>query len=182
MKYGYIRVSTEEQKADRQIDALKAICDEIVVEKLSAVSAKRPKFDKLIKSLSDGDTLVVLDLDRAFRSTVDAVTTAEQLRTRGVNLKIVNLSIDTNTPAGELVYTMMAAAAQFERRLTIQRINEGLSAAKRRGVKLGRPKKLSDGDLDRARLLIAHGERIRDIAPSFKVHWRTLIRSLNSES
>ncbi len=180
MKYGYIRVSTEDQKEDRQLDALEAICDEIAIEKLSAVSAHRPKFDQLITSLNEGDTLVVLDLDRAFRSTVDAVTQAEQLRKRGANLQIVNLSIDTNTPAGELVYTMMAAAAQFERRLTIQRIHEGLTAAKKRGVKLGRPKKLTSEDLDRAKLLIEHGERVRDIAPSFKVHWRTLMRALNA--
>lgn len=180
MKYGYIRVSTEDQKEDRQVDALKDICDEIAIEKLSAVSTSRPKFDKLISSLGKGDALVVLDLDRAFRSTVDAVTVAEDLRKRGVNLQIINLSVDTSTPAGELVYTVMAAASQHERRLTIQRINEGLRAAKKRGVKLARPKKLSDGDLDRARLLIAHGERIRDIAPSFKVHWRTLVRALNA--
>lgn len=119
MKYGHIRVSTEGQKEDHQIDALEAICDEIAVEKVSAVSQNRPVYDAVIEKLYEGDMFVILDLDRAFRSVVDAVTGAEKLRERGIGMTIVNLNIDTATSAGELVYTMMAAAAQFERKLLI---------------------------------------------------------------
>ena len=182
MKYGYIRVSTEGQNEDRQIDALEAICDEMDIERVSAVSQNRPVYDAVVEKLSEGDTFVILDLDRAFRSVVDAVSEAEKLRQRGIGMKIVNLNIDTATPAGELVYTMMAAAAQFERKLLIQRINEGLAAARKRGVKLGRPSKLSPEDLEHARLLLKQPQNtLRSIAPSFRVHWKTLSKALRTD-
>jgi DNA invertase Pin-like site-specific DNA recombinase len=142
-KLAYLRVSTQEQRPDRQIDGLHAYCDEVFIETLSAVSAKRPIFEHVIKSLEAGDSLVVWDLDRAFRSTIDAITTAEDLRQRNITFHIISLSIDTATPHGEFAYTIMAAAAQFERRLLAKRTTEGLAAAKLRGVRLGRPPKLS---------------------------------------
>lgn len=142
-KIGYLRISTYEQRPDRQIDGLKVLCDELHIETLSAVSKKRPVFDRVINSLSEGDTLSVWDLDRAFRSTIEAILTVEKLRERGVQFQIVSLNVDTATPAGELLYTVMAAAAQFERRLLIQRTKEGMEAARKRGVRLGRPPKLT---------------------------------------
>lgn len=73
-RVGYLRVSTEEQKPDRQIDGLTPYCDILYIEKLSAVAKKRPVFEQILNSLKQGDTLVVWDLDRAFRSTLDALT------------------------------------------------------------------------------------------------------------
>ncbi|MEP2987310.1 MAG: recombinase family protein, partial [Roseibium sp.] len=78
-KIGYLRVSKHEQSPDRQIDGLRGLCDELHIERLSAVSAKRPVFEALVAQLKSGDALVVWDLDRAFRSTIDAITTAEKL-------------------------------------------------------------------------------------------------------
>jgi DNA invertase Pin-like site-specific DNA recombinase len=143
MKVGYLRVSTEEQKPDRQLDGLKGLCDEVHLEKLSAVSKKRPVFKTVINKLKAGDTLVVWDLDRAFRSTVDALLEVEKLRKRGIEFQIVTLNVDTATPDGELIYTVMAAFAQFERKNLIKRTKEGMAAAKRRGKHIGRPYKLS---------------------------------------
>jgi DNA invertase Pin-like site-specific DNA recombinase len=151
-KVGYLRVSKTEQSHDRQVDGLHGICDETHVETLSAVSAKRPIFENIISNLSAGDTLVVWDLDRAFRSTIDAITTAEELKTRGIEFQIVSLSIDTATPHGEFAYTVMAAAAQFERRLLGKRTKEGLEAARKRGARLGRPPKLSKAQIGMANL------------------------------
>lgn len=158
MKIGYLRVSTEEQRPDRQVDGLKDICDEVHIEKVSAVSKKRLVFEEIIKKLNSGDTLVVWDLDRAFRSTVDALLEAEKLKQRGIEFQIVTLSIDTSTPAGELIYTVMAAFAQFERQNLIKRTKEGMAAAKRRGKHIGRPYKLSEKKIRNAYTKIATGE------------------------
>ena len=121
VKIGYLRVSTQEQRPDRQIDGLQSRCDRLYIETLSAVSPSRPVFEGVIAGLQPGDTLVVWDLDRAFRSVVDAVTQADRLRTKGVEFEIANLQIDTGTPAGMLIYTVMSAFAEFERRTIIQR-------------------------------------------------------------
>jgi DNA invertase Pin-like site-specific DNA recombinase len=141
-RIGYLRVSTEEQKPDRQIDGLKTICDALHIETISATAKKRLVYDTVIASLQSGDTLVVWDLDRAFRSTVDALLEAEKLRSRGIAFQIVTLNVDTSTPAGELVYTVMAAFAQYERQILIKRTKEGMQAARNRGAAIGRPRKL----------------------------------------
>ena len=143
MRIGYLRVSLEDQKEDRQEDGLKALCDEIYVEKISAASKTRPVYQQVIDKLTAGDTLVVWDLDRAFRSTVDALLEAEKLRQRGIEFHIVNLNVDTSTPSGELIYTVMAAFAQFERKNLIKRTKEGMASAKLRGKHIGRPYKLT---------------------------------------
>jgi DNA invertase Pin-like site-specific DNA recombinase len=141
MKIGYIRVSTEEQNHQRQIDSLESVCDKLFTEYASAASKKRPVFDKALKSLKAGDTLVVHDLDRAFRSTVDALNHAERLKARGIEFRILSLHVDTNTPAGQLVYAIMAAFAEYERKCLSQRTKEGMAAAKKRGKHIGRPRK-----------------------------------------
>jgi DNA invertase Pin-like site-specific DNA recombinase len=176
---GYLRVSTSEQRPDRQIDGLQQLCDELHVETLSAVSPRRAVYDKVIRKLKSGDTLVVWDLDRAFRSVVDALTEAEKLRQRGVHFQIVNLKIDTATPAGLFVYTIVSALAEFERRMLSQRTKEGLAAARRRGKQLGRPRKLSPHQLDEARSRLAtREETLASIASKFAVAPWTLKRSL----
>ena len=179
MKVGYLRVSTEEQRPDRQIDALEPVCDELHIEKLSAIAKKRPVFDKVVGGLEPGDTLVVWDLDRAFRSTIDALLTAERLRERGVEFQIVTLNIDTSEPAGELFYTIVAAYAQFERRILSKRTKEGLAAARKRGQRLGRRPKLSSKQIKAAiRILATSDATIKEMAFFYGVHPWTLTRSI----
>ena len=175
---GYLRVSTAEQRPDRQIDGLRMICDELHIETLSAVSPRRPVYEQVIAALRSGDMLVVWDLDRAFRSVVDALGEAEKLRKRGVHFRIATLSIDTSTAAGIFVYTMMSALAEFERRTLSQRTKEGLEAARQRGARLGRPPKVTDEQLQRANGRIAAGERISTIAADLGVAPWTLSRAL----
>ena len=158
MKIGYLRVSLEDQKEDRQADGLKGLCDEIYVEKVSAVSKKRPVYQQVIEKLKAGDTLVVWDLDRAFRSTVDALLEAEKLRQREIEFQIVNLNVDTATPSGELIYTVMAAFAQFERTNLIKRTKEGMESARKRGVHIGRPYKLTMEEVILAHSRIQSGQ------------------------
>lgn len=143
-RIGYIRVSTPEQRSDRQCVGLQEGCDQLHLEQQSAVAGHRPIFDEALASLSAGDTFVVWDLDRAFRSTLDAILTAESLKARGVGMHIMSLNIDTTTPEGELFYTIIAAYAQFERRILRRRTREGIVAARLRGAQIGRPRALSD--------------------------------------
>lgn len=141
-RIGYIRVSTPSQTTDRQVMQLEAECDELHVEHLSAVAAERPVFDSVLQRLREGDVLIVVDLDRAFRSAIDAMMTAEALRSRGVRFRVLNFPIDTMSEEGELFFTILAAFAQFERRIISRRTKEGLEAARRRGAKIGRPASL----------------------------------------
>lgn len=179
MKIGYLRVSTEEQKPDRQVDGLKSHCDKIFFERISAASKTRPVYESVIKKLKAGDTLVVWDLDRAFRSTVDALLEAEKLRNRDIEFQIVTLNVDTATPSGELIYTVMAAFAQFERQNLIKRTREGMAAAKKRGQHIGRPYKLSEEDIRHAYQEIKAGRAsIRGMASQLGCTRDTLSLSL----
>ncbi|WP_051556258.1 recombinase family protein [Nitratireductor aquibiodomus] len=178
---GYLRVSTAEQRPDRQIDGLRMICDELHIEKLSAVCPRRPVYERVIKSLNQGDMLVVWDLDRAFRSVIDALAEAEKLRKRGIHFRIASLSIDTSTPAGIFVYTMMSALAEFERRTLSQRTKEGLAAAKARGKSLGRPRKLNDAQLFAASQRVRAGETITAVAGDFDIAPWTLTRAMRRQ-
>lgn len=178
MRIGYLRVSLEDQKEDRQEDGLKALCDEIYVEKISGASKKRPVFQKVINKLSSGDTLVVWDLDRAFRSTVDALLEAEKLKQRGIEFQIVNLNVDTSTPSGELIYTVMAAFAQFERTNLIKRTKEGMEAARSRGKKIGRPYKLTTEEVILAYSKVQSGCTITRMAAEFGCSKDTLSQAL----
>lgn len=177
-KIAYIRVSTPEQRHDRQVQGLKDFADELEVETLSAVARKRPVFDRVIASLKPGDMLVVWDLDRAFRSVVDALTQAEKLRERGVHFRIASLSIDTTTPAGIFIYTIMSALAEFERRNLSQRTREGLAAARQRGARIGRPPILNERQLRSAARRRKKGETFKEIAGDYRVDGWTLSRSL----
>jgi len=179
MKIGYLRVSTEEQSPDRQIDALTPLCDELHIEILSAVAANRPVFDEVMSKLQAGDTLIVWDLDRVFRTTIDAILQEERLRKAGIHFEIVSLNVNTAEPAGEFAYSVMAAAAQLERRMISKRTKEGLEAAVKRGAVLGRKPKLSDEQVCSARKSLASGDLSKaEIAAQFGVHPRTLSRAI----
>ena len=182
-KVAYLRVSTAEQRPDRQIDGLKDFCDELHIETLSACHARRPVYEQVIGTLQPGDMLVVWDLDRAFRSVIDALTEAEKLRLRGVHFKIANLNIDTTTPAGIFVYTMLSALAEFERRTLSQRTKEGLQAARRRGKRIGRPPALTDRQVRDARQRIETvGHSASSVAREMGVPRWTLSRSIRRQA
>lgn len=179
MKIGYLRVSTEEQRPDRQIDALKPICDELHIEKLSAAAKTRPVYEGVISSLNSGDIFVIWDLDRAFRSAKDALNELDNLRDRGVEILIASLHIDTATPHGMLIYTFISGLAEFERRLLSERTKQGLAAARKRGKKLGPPTKLSDEQVRTAKEKIEAGETTAaKIAALYGVHPSTVARSI----
>lgn len=142
-RIAYMRVSTQDQSTDRQAVGLRDLCDEFHIEHISAVAQDRPIFRQIIERLCPGDTFVVWDLDRAFRSTIDALIVMEDLRSKSVHLHIVTMYLDTSTDEGELFYTILAGFAQYERRIISRRTKEGIEAARRRGKQIGRPPALN---------------------------------------
>ena len=178
-KIGYLRVSTEEQKPDRQIDGLRSVCDSLHIERISAVAKKRPVFEHVLNSLQQGDRLVVWNLDRAFRSTLDALTQVQMLKERGIEFQVVTMNIDTSEPMGEFFFTVVAAFAQLERQTISQRTKEGLKAAKRRGKRLGRIPKLSKRQVRSAMAKIETGEAsVGEVAALHGVDVTTIRRSI----
>jgi len=178
MKIGYIRVSTGKQRTDRQISGMKDMCDKLYIEQASAVSDKRPVFDEVLNVLKSGDTLLVWDMDRAFRSTEDAIVHARELQKRGVLFQAVNFVIDTQTADGNYAYQVNAAAAERERRKISERTKQGLERARQRGVRLGRPPKLNAKQINEAKKRLANGETLIRIASSYRVHLSTLKRHI----
>ncbi|MDX8353978.1 recombinase family protein [Cognatiyoonia sp. IB215182] len=146
-RLGYIRVSTRTQAPDRQIEVLRDQCDELHIEHVSAIASERPVFDELLADLEPGDTFVVVDLDRAFRSAVDAILTSSALGQRGIKFRILSFPLDTTSDEGELFFGIVALFAQFERRIISRRTREGLDAARARGVTLGRRPKLTEQEV-----------------------------------
>lgn len=180
MIHGYLRTSTDRQCLARQIDGLRAICDELHVEDgISATARQRPVYDALLETLQPGDTFAVWDLDRAFRSTLDAIQELERMKGKGVEFRCVTLNIDTTTPAGMLIYTVVAALAEWERNNLSQRTKEGLAAARRRGVRLGRPPKLSERQICEAKRLWNGGkETLETLGVRYGVSPMTVKRAI----
>ncbi|CAA0114045.1 DNA-invertase hin [Halioglobus japonicus] len=180
-KLGYIRTSTDTQITDRQVIKLEEICERVFIEDgVSATSKKRPVYQEVMVSLERGDTFVVSSLDRAFRSSLDALSELEKLHQRNIQFKSLSQNFDTTTPDGKFLYTLAAALATWEREILSQRTKEGLEAARRRGTRLGRPRKLSDDQVAEARRVLEADfySSITEVAESFRVHERTLIRAL----
>lgn len=144
MKIGYARVSTPDQSFDLQIDALeKAGCERIYREIVSGAKTQRPVLSELLRNIRSGDVVVIWKLDRLGRSLRELVELANELLQRKIGLQSVNDPIDTTTPQGRLSFNLFASLAEFERDLIRERTQAGLSAARARGRRGGRPKGLS---------------------------------------
>ena len=141
MIYGYARVSTAEQNLDRQIDALnKYGIDRLYCEKMSGTKKNRPELSRVLEILSDGDTLVIESLSRLGRSTKNLAELMETFNSKNIRLVSLKETIDTTTPTGKLLSTILSSLAQFERDILVERTTEGLKAARSRGRVGGRPK------------------------------------------
>ena len=151
MLVGYMRISKADgsQSVDLQRDALLAAgidSERMYEDHASGKLDDRPGLTACLKSLRDGDTLVVWKLDRLGRSLHHLVTTVHDLTNRGVGLKVLTgrgAAIDTTTPAGKLVFGIFAALAEYERNLISERTVAGLASARARGRKGGRPRKMT---------------------------------------
>jgi DNA invertase Pin-like site-specific DNA recombinase len=182
MKIGYARVSTLQQSVDLQVDALRAVgCGTIYEETQSgAKSGKdRPELAACLKALRLGDVLVVWKLDRLARSTRELITIVQDLASRGIGFESLTEQIETNTPAGKLLFHIMGALAEFERDLIRERTKAGLETARARGRKGGRPASLSDSDKKMIKLMSNNQEiSPAEIAKRFKISRATYYRTL----
>lgn len=182
MKIGYARVSTEDQSLDIQLTALrKSGCTKIFQEKLSGSKWDRPELNKMLDCIDKGDIVVVWRLDRLARSLKMMLHITDQIMASGA--KFVSLSepwADTTSPAGKMIMTIFAGMAEFEGDLIRDRTGRGRKAARERGVKFGRPSKMTASQLKLAKRLLNEGQSVRDVADSFNVHYTTLYRLLRS--
>jgi DNA invertase Pin-like site-specific DNA recombinase len=141
LKIGYARVSTEDQKLDMQIDALKKYgCEKIFTEKVTGTRKERPELNEMLKILRKGDTVVVYKLDRISRSTRHLIELAEHFENEGVHFVSLQDNIDTTTAIGRFFFRVMASIAELERDIISERTKTGLASARARGRKGGRPR------------------------------------------
>jgi DNA invertase Pin-like site-specific DNA recombinase len=178
VKIGYARVSTREQNLDLQLKALKkAECARIFREKLSGATRHRPEFQRMLDQIRPGDTIIVWKLDRLARSTRDLLGTMETIHEAGGKFQSLSEPwANTTTHAGKMIMTVFAGIAEFERDLIRERTGAGREAAKQRGVRFGRPRKLNAEQVELASQLLAQGKAVRDIARTFAVHEATIYR------
>lgn len=148
MQIAYIRVSTIEQNEQRQIDAMqKYNIEKWFTEKVSAKDTNRPKLQEMLDFVREGDTIHIHDFSRLARSTKDLLDIVELLKTKKVTLISNKENIDTSTPTGKLMLTMIAAINEFERTNLLERQKEGIAVAKEKGKYKGR-KAISIPDFD----------------------------------
>jgi DNA invertase Pin-like site-specific DNA recombinase len=178
MKIGYARVSTDEQITDLQTDALnRAGCEMIYTEHASGKNTDRPELKACLRSMREGDTLIVWRLDRLGRSLSDLITIVTSLEKLGVVFQSLNEQIDTSTPTGRFSFHLFSAMAEFERNINRERTNAGLKSARARGRVGGRPKKVSDNDKRMISALLADkANEPREIAKRFKISKSTMYR------
>ncbi|CCQ47531.1 resolvase, N terminal domain protein [Pseudarthrobacter siccitolerans] len=181
---GYARVSTRQQSADRQrVDLLAAGVrrDDLYIDHgVSGGRSSRPQFDQALDALMEGDTLVITTLDRLGRSTQNMLTFADELRSRGAGLRVLNLGggdVDTTTPMGSLLFTIMAALAQMEHEIKRERITDSITKRREAGKDLGgRPLSVTDSQIRNAVRLVEGGEPAAQVARDFGMSRATYYR------
>jgi DNA invertase Pin-like site-specific DNA recombinase len=178
MNYGYARVSTRDQDFAGQVAELKAAgCEKVVSEKASGARGDRAGLAKAIKQLGPGDVLVVTRLDRLARSTRDLLNVLAAVTERGAGFRsLKEVWADTTTPHGRLMLTMLGGIGEFERELIAARTGEGRERAKAKGVRFGRPLKLSPHQRREALERLKAGDTVVDVATTYGVDRATLYR------
>src|SRR6185503_18868632 len=176
--YGYARVSTNGQDLAGQEAELRAAgCAKVYREKVSGAKTDRAEFAKLIRRLEPGDLLVVTRLDRLARSTRDLLNIVATIAEHEAGFRsLKDTWADTTTPHGRLMLTVLGGLAEFERELIRARTGDGRSRAKARGVKFGRPPKLTAHQRQEALQRLARGETQADIARTYNVDATTIGR------
>jgi DNA invertase Pin-like site-specific DNA recombinase len=177
---GYARVSTDEQCLDLQLSALTAAGSSRIErdQGVSGSAITRPGLEKALAALEAGDTFVVWRLDRLGRSLPHLIEVVTELKDRGVAFRSLTESIDTSTAAGELIFHVFGALAQFERSLIRERTRAGMDAAKTRGQHLGRRPSLTPTQAKHAAELIQSGKSEREAGRILGVSHTSVRRAL----
>jgi DNA invertase Pin-like site-specific DNA recombinase len=187
----YARVSTADQRPDTQLDSLRRYAGdrgtearEFIDHGVSGAKDRRPSLDRLLAACRRREVgaVVVTKLDRLARSVRHLHNLAAEFEALGVALVVLDQSIDTSTPTGRLLFTMLGAVAEFERELIRERTTSGVAAARRRGRHPGRPPVLDRRTEARCRRLASKGDSLRTIAEKVGVSRMTVQRALHGVS
>jgi DNA invertase Pin-like site-specific DNA recombinase len=181
MRYGYARVSTGKQDFELQVEALKAAgCERIFADKVSGKSTDgRREFQRLMKALNPGDTVVVTKLDRLARSCRDLLYILGQLEDGSCGfVSLGEAWCDTTSDVGKLVITIMSGIAEFERKLILSRTEAGITKAREQGKKFGRPSALDVGQKRKIAERYAAGETMQALADEYEVGVASIHRAL----
>ena len=174
---GYARVSSVGQSLDVQLDKL-SHCNKVFQEKISGTSSQRPRLKACLEYVREGDTLIVTRLDRLARSTLHLCQIAETLDKKGVNLQVLDQSINTADATGRLLFNMLGAIGQFETEIRAERQMEGIHKAKQRGVVFGRQKKLSEQDVQQLKEKREQGTLIKELMQEYGLSKASVYRYL----
>lgn len=183
--FAYCRVSTSDQTTDNQVLEIAAAGFQVspqrtVIETISGSvpTSDRKGFAGLINRLESGDVLIVTKLDRLGRNAMDVRATVEALTGLGVRVHCLALGgVDLTSPAGKMTMGVIAAVAEFERDLLIERTQSGLARAKAAGAALGRPKALSQGQTSEVLEKLAAGDSVASVARTLKTSRQTVMRA-----
>ena len=183
--FAYCRVSTSDQNTANQIAEIASAGFDVkpartITETISGGTAagQRPGFSSLLNKLEDGDVLVVTKLDRLGRDAMDVRATVEALAGMGVRVHCLALGgVDLTSPAGKMTMGVIAAVAEFERDLLVERTQSGLARAKAQGKQLGRPRALDDAQRAEALQRLAAGEAVAAVARALKTSRATIMRA-----
>ena len=188
MIYGYARVSTTGQSRDgnsleEQTAALQNYgCQKIITEAFTGKTMERPEFQKLLKKLQPGDTLVVSKLDRFARTAIDGVQTVRDLFEHGVRVHILNMGLIENTLTGNLILTVMLAFAEYERGMIVEHTQTGRAIARQDpNYREGRPKKYLPSQINHALELLQSGKTYRQVEAMTGISKSTLVRAKNGQ-
>jgi DNA invertase Pin-like site-specific DNA recombinase len=179
-RIGYARVSTRGQNEASQVDELKAAgCERVFTDKASGKLASRPEWDACLAYLRQGDVLVITRLSRAARNIRHLLEVADSLRERGIDLIVIKQALDTTTPAGRLMFHIMASIDEFQRELIVEGTLEGLAAARARGRKGGRKPVLTPEQVSLAvQLYDAKTHSVQAIADLLKCSRPTVYKAI----
>ena len=181
--FAYARVSTVEQLTENQREQIARAGYDIAPKRFieeqisgSVPAAQRPGFQRLLERMDEGDTLVVTKLDRIGRDSIDVQQTVERFQREGIRLVVLQLgNLDLTSSAGALMVKMLAAVADFERDLIIERTQAGQARARAAGTHMGRPSKTTPDQQRAIREALAAGATVSGMAASYKVSRATII-------
>ncbi len=184
MLVGYARISTLDQNLDLQRDALlSAGCEKVFTDIASGVQDGREGLKETLNYLRPGDTLIVWKLDRLGRTLSHLIETVNTLATKSISFCSLQENLDTTTSSGKLIFHLFGALAEFERELIRERTRAGLKAARIRGHKGGRPRKLNIAQIKMAKLLISEGSTsVTEICRTLGISRSTLYRRLENNN
>ena len=179
MKVGYARVSSYGQSLDVQLEKLKD-CDKVFSEKISGTNDKREQLQSALDFVRDGDEFVITKLDRCSRSVRDLLNILHRLESKNVSLRVLDQSIDTSTPTGRLMISVIGSIAQFENDLRKERQTDGILMAKSRGVHFGRNNKLTNEQIQEMKQKREQGVLIKDLMIGYGLSKASVYRLMST--